>query len=109
MDRARISSLMCDREELEELGLTEDQVDAVIAWHRSEAAMAVARLMDYLLRGHRDGLRTRLLGVAFAFGLEALHGHANQAAAGHAEGITQQAIHDAAKHAKRALRGGAPR
>lgn len=97
-----------DREELEELGLSADQIDAVLAWHRSIASMALARLMDYLLRGHRDGLRTRLLGVAFAFGLEGLHGYRNQAEAGAAEGVSKQAIQDAAKQARRAIQAMPP-
>jgi hypothetical protein len=96
---------MSKRSELEALGLAPDQAVEVERWHRDECGMAVTRLLDYLLRGDRKSLRTRLLGVAFGFGLDRLHGYATQATAARAEGVTQQAIADAAKKALRALEG----
>jgi len=92
-------------DELQSLGLDADQAAQVRQWHRDECGMAVTRLLDYLLRGDRKSLRTRLLGVAFGFGLDKLHGYATQATAARAEGVTQQAIADAAKKALRALEG----
>lgn len=99
-------------DELLDLGLTEDQVDAVWAWHqprcRAQAQTAggvvIVRILSHLLGGHSDArLGVRLAGLAWGYGLGHLTGHGSAADHAHALGVSRQAIGEAVKAARRAL------
>ena len=99
-------------DDLLDLGLTIDQAEDVWRWHvdmaKTEAQTAggivILRLLDYLLRGHRDTtLRVRAAGIAWAFGLGHLTGYDSQEECAQAEGVSQQALSRAAEQAKRRL------
>ena len=101
-------------EELLDLGLTEDQVDAVWAWHlprcrtlvQTAGGVAVVRILSHLLGGHSDArLGVRLAGLAWAYGLGHLTGYDSAAEHAHDLGVSRQAIGEAAKAARRALEG----
>lgn len=101
-------------DELLDLGLTHDQVDAVWAWHmarcrtlvQTAGGVALVRILSHLLGGHSDGrLGVRLAGLAWGYGLGHLTGYGSAADHAYALGVSRQAIGEACKAAKRALEG----
>jgi len=99
-------------EELGDLGLTEDQIDAVWIWHsqtlraqvQTTGGVVIVRLLTYLLGGHTDArIAVRLAGLAWGFGLGHLTGHPHAADHAHTLGVSRQAIAEAAKGARKAL------
>jgi hypothetical protein len=95
-------------DELLDLGLTDDQVDAVWDWHavhcrqlvQTAGGVALVRILSHLLGGHNDGkISVRLAGLAWAYGL----GHLTDNA--HVLGVSRQAIGEAVKAARKAIEG----
>jgi hypothetical protein len=99
-------------EDLAEFGLTEDQVELVIAWHLVTAKRlaytaggAVARrLLAYLLDGHRDAsLPLRVAGVVHGLGFRTMVQHRTLEEHADALGVSRHALQAAAAQAKRAI------
>lgn len=102
------------QEELLDLGLTEDQVDEVWAWHarrsrqlaQTAGGVALVRILSHLLGGHNDGkISVRLAGLAWAYGLGHLTGYDSAADNAHVLGVSRQAIGEAVKAARKAIEG----
>ena len=102
------------QEELLDLGLTEDQVDEVWAWHarrsrqlaQAAGGVALVRILSHLLGGHNDGkISVRLAGLAWAYGLGHLTGYDSAADNAHVLGVSRQAIGEAVKAARKAIEG----
>ena len=101
-------------EELLDLGLTDDQVDEVWAWHarrsrqlaQTAGGVALVRILSHLLGGHNDGkISVRLAGLAWAYGLGHLTGYDSAADNAHVLGVSRQAIGEAVKAARKAIEG----
>lgn len=102
------------QEELLDLGLTDDQVDEVWAWHarrsrqlaQTAGGVALVRILSHLLGGHNDGkISVRLAGMAWAYGLGHLTGYDSAADNAHVLGVSRQAIGEAVKAARKAIEG----
>jgi hypothetical protein len=101
-------------DELLDLGLTDDQVEVVWAWHagrcrqlvQTAGGIAIVRILSHLLGGHNDGkISVRLAGLAWAYGLGHLTGYDSAADNAHVLGVSRQAIGEAVKAAKSAIEG----
>jgi hypothetical protein len=101
-------------DELLDLGLTDDQVEIVWAWHagrceqlvQTAGGVAIVRILSHLLGGHADNkVAVRLAGLAWAYGLGHLTGYDSAADNAHVLGVSRQAIGEAVKAAKSAIEG----
>jgi hypothetical protein len=101
-------------DELLDLGLTDDQVDAVWDWHagrcrqlvQTAGGVAIVRILSHLLGGHADNkVAVRLAGLAWAYGLGHLTGYDSASDNAHVLGVSRQAIGEAVKAARNAIEG----
>lgn len=99
-------------DELLDLGLTEDQVDAVWAWHmprcrslvQTAGGVALVRMLTHLFGGNRgSSIAIRAAGMLFAFRLEHLAGWTSMEQAGEELGCSQPALSRTAREARAAL------
>ena len=99
-------------DELLDLGLTEDQVDAVWAWHlprcralaQTAGGVALVRMLTHLFSGNRgSSIAIRAAGMLFAFRLEHLAGWSSMEQAGEELGCSQPALSRTAREARLAL------
>lgn len=99
-------------EELLDIGLTEDQVDAVWAWHlprcrtlvQTAGGVAVVRMLTHLFAGNRgSSIAIRAAGMLFAWRLEHLAGWTSMDQAAEELGCSQPALSRTAREARRAL------
>jgi hypothetical protein len=92
------------RDELAELGLTEEQAERVLEWHRDAVwsevqdagGVVVSRLLGFILgrpgSSRIASTRLRALGMAFAAGLNDLTGCSSMTEAARGEGCSPKAL-----------------
>lgn len=102
------------QEELLDLGLTEDQVDEVWAWHarrcralvQTAGGVALVRILSHLFSGNKgSSISIRAAGMLFAFRLEHLAGWSSMDEAAGELGCSQPALSRTAKEARVAIQG----
>ena len=103
-------------DELQDLGLTERQAEAVLEWHEarvedeleSVGGQVIIRLMGFILgkpgESRVANTRLRALGVAFAAGLNDLTGSTSLTQAAKKEGCTPKALSLISAEAGQALK-----
>jgi len=104
MNRTNPAVISRTLDELAELGLTEEQAERVLEWHRDAVWQAVqqaggvvvSRLLGFILgkpgESRVANARLRCLGVAFAAGLNGLTGASSMTEAARREGCSPKAL-----------------